>query len=115
MEATLPNDYQLTIQIWDYDSTTSDDLIGETKIDIENRYYSKHYANCGLSKYYNTYGFNKWRDKNKPSKILKLLTIKNNLSKPEYYDNYVKIGGKKFFYDYNQNYYKNEDDNDTSE
>ena len=48
-EATLPQDAILLIQVFDWDMVGTDDLIGETKIDLENRYYSKHRATCGLS------------------------------------------------------------------
>lgn len=54
MEATFPQDSMCTIQIYDWDLVGSDDLIGETKIDLENRFYSKHRATCGLSKVYET-------------------------------------------------------------
>ena len=46
-----------TIQIYDWDLFGTDDLIGETKLDLENRFYSKHRATCGLSKVYETYYF----------------------------------------------------------
>ena len=42
----------LTVQVFDWDLMSGDDLIGETKIDIENRFYSKHRASCGLQKDY---------------------------------------------------------------
>ena len=57
MEATFPQDSMCTIQIYDWDLVGSDDLIGETKIDLENRFYSKHRATCGLSRIYETYAF----------------------------------------------------------
>lgn len=52
MEANFPKDSMLTIKIQDWDLLSSDDIIGETKIDLENRFYSKHRATCGLPKQY---------------------------------------------------------------
>lgn len=52
---TLPLNKDLTIQVWDKDLTTSDDLIGETTIDLENRYLSRHRATVGLPKQYHVY------------------------------------------------------------
>lgn len=49
MELKFPQDSQLTVQIYDWDLVGSDELIGETRIDLENRYYSKHRATCGLA------------------------------------------------------------------
>lgn len=43
---------ELTVAIFDHDLVGSDDLIGETKIDLENRFYSKHRANCGVASQY---------------------------------------------------------------
>ena len=33
----------------DWDLIGSDDLIGETHIDLENRFYSRHRATCGIA------------------------------------------------------------------
>lgn len=52
IECCFPQDSMLTVQIFDWDLVGSDDLIGETKIDLENRFYSKHRALCGLAKRY---------------------------------------------------------------
>ena len=52
IECCFPQDSMLTVQIFDWDLVGSDDLIGETKIDLENRFYSKHRAMCGLAKKY---------------------------------------------------------------
>ena len=43
------------VQIVDWDLIGSDDLIGETHIDLENRYYSRHRATCGISRRYDVY------------------------------------------------------------
>ena len=45
----------LEIQIWDYDMTSSDDLIGSTLIDLENRLFSKHRARCGMQQKFELY------------------------------------------------------------
>ncbi|XP_048510270.1 otoferlin-like [Athalia rosae] len=95
-DAMFPKDYLLTIQVWDYDATSADDLIGETRIDIENRYYSRHRAHCGISRVYTVDGYNSWRDRESPVDILNYLCSKNNLPYPEYLDTEVKIGGKSF-------------------
>ena len=52
IESTFPMESMLTVQIYDWDLVGMDDLIGETKIDLENRYYSRHRAVCGISAKY---------------------------------------------------------------
>nr|XP_047145918.1 otoferlin-like isoform X1 [Hydra vulgaris] len=83
-EVTLPHDNMLVVSIYDYDLVGSDDLIGETKIDIENRFFSKHRAICGLSKNYDIQGFNKWRDPIKPTAILQRLCKDLKLDGPHF-------------------------------
>lgn len=51
MSGNLPHDNLLTISIWDRDYM-KDDLIGTTVIDLENRFYSNHWAHCGLAAEY---------------------------------------------------------------
>ena len=46
--ARLPLENTLTITVMDYDCFSADDLIGETKIDLENRFLSHHRPRCGL-------------------------------------------------------------------
>ena len=53
-ESQLPFDNMLTVQVYDWDLMSGDDLIGETEIDIEDRFYSKHRASCGLQENYIT-------------------------------------------------------------
>ena len=52
VEATFPQDSLLKVQIYDWDLIGSDDLIGETHVDLENRYYSRHRATCGIAQKY---------------------------------------------------------------
>ena len=42
-KAVFPGDTSLRVQVWDKDFLTSDELIGETIIDLENRYFSKKF------------------------------------------------------------------------
>uniref|UniRef100_H3ANS4 C2 domain-containing protein n=1 Tax=Latimeria chalumnae TaxID=7897 RepID=H3ANS4_LATCH len=53
LTATFPAETLLSVSIYDWDLLSSDDLIGETLIDLENRYYSRHRATCGLPFKYN--------------------------------------------------------------
>ena len=48
LPAKLPIESMLTITVMDYDHLSADDLIGETKIDLENRFFSQHRPTCGL-------------------------------------------------------------------
>jgi hypothetical protein len=41
----LPGVSQLHVQVWDKDLLIQDDLIGETIIDLENRFFSKRWRN----------------------------------------------------------------------
>jgi hypothetical protein len=52
-KAILPLKKDLCIKIKDYDLVSSDDTIGETWIDLENRLLTKYRATCGLPKVYN--------------------------------------------------------------
>uniref|UniRef100_A0A9J7YHL1 Otoferlin b n=1 Tax=Cyprinus carpio carpio TaxID=630221 RepID=A0A9J7YHL1_CYPCA len=82
IEATLPMDSTLTVSIYDWDLVGTDDLIGETKIDLENRFYSKHRATCGLSTSYSIHGYNVWRDPMKPTQILAKLCKDGKIDPP---------------------------------
>ncbi|GAB6022296.1 hypothetical protein CHUAL_006419 [Chamberlinius hualienensis] len=95
-EATFPHDSLLTVQLYDWDLVGSDDLIGETKIDLESRFYSKHRATCGLAQRYETFGYNSWRDAMKPTQVLAKLCKDNHLGVPLYKDNCVRVANKNF-------------------
>lgn len=52
MQVTFPQESLLSVLIYDYDLVGGDDLIGETRIDLENRFYSRHRGTCGLPNEY---------------------------------------------------------------
>ncbi|XP_054264367.1 fer-1-like protein 6 [Macrosteles quadrilineatus] len=80
----------------DWDAISRNDIIGETIIDIENRFYSKHRATCGLPECYETSGPNTWRDIETPRDILERLCNTHNLPLPQYHEKSVIIGSKEF-------------------
>uniref|UniRef100_A0A1A8P6R8 Otoferlin n=2 Tax=Nothobranchius TaxID=28779 RepID=A0A1A8P6R8_9TELE len=84
MEATFPMESMLTVSVYDWDLVGTDDLIGETKIDLENRFYSKFRATCGISSNYSVHGYNIWRDPLKPSQILAKLCKDAKIDGPHY-------------------------------
>ncbi|NXE71083.1 OTOF protein, partial [Calcarius ornatus] len=84
IEATFPMESMLTVAVYDWDLVGTDDLIGETKIDLENRFYSKHRATCGVSQTYSIHGYNTWRDPMKPSQILSKLCKEGKVDGPHY-------------------------------
>lgn len=49
---SFPLDTELVIKVMDHDFVGTDDVIGETRIDLENRFYTCHRACCGLALYY---------------------------------------------------------------
>ncbi|XP_069863932.1 fer-1-like protein 4 [Dipodomys merriami] len=96
LSISLPAEPELTVAVFDHDLVGSDDLIGETHIDLENRFYSHHRANCGLASQYDMDGYNTWRDAFRPSQILAGLCQRCGLPAPEYRVQAVKVGSKVF-------------------
>ncbi|XP_062325479.1 otoferlin-like, partial [Osmerus eperlanus] len=95
IEATFPMDSTLTVSIYDWDLVGTDDLIGETRVDLENRYYSKHRATCGIASNYAIHGYNVWRDPMKPTQILGKLCKEGKLDGPHYGPGgRVKVGNR---------------------
>ncbi|XP_068420220.1 otoferlin isoform X3 [Eschrichtius robustus] len=84
IEASFPMESLLTVAVYDWDLVGTDDLIGETKIDLENRFYSKHRATCGIAQTYSTHGYNIWRDPTKPSQILTRLCKEGKVDGPHF-------------------------------
>uniref|UniRef100_A0A671YFG7 Fer-1 like family member 4 n=1 Tax=Sparus aurata TaxID=8175 RepID=A0A671YFG7_SPAAU len=93
---SFPLETDLVVRVLDHDLVGSDDVIGETRVDLENRFYSRHRATCGLALYYDTDGYNVWRDAKKPSAILGELCRKNGILSPEYRATEVKVLNKIF-------------------
>ena len=89
MEASFPQDSVLTVQVYDWDLLGGDDLIGETKVDLENRFYSRHRSTCGLAAKYDPCGYNEWRDPMKPTQILAKLCKEARLEAPQFHGNKV--------------------------
>ncbi|XP_074035126.1 ferlin family C2 domain-containing myoferlin misfire isoform X2 [Leptinotarsa decemlineata] len=95
-DAIFPQDHSLKIAVWDRDISSLDDLIGETRIDLESRYYTKHRAHCGIAEKYEGSGYCTWREYNKPTTILSDLCRKWNTDPPKYSSTGVRIGFKEF-------------------
>uniref|UniRef100_A0A8C8VVF0 Otoferlin n=1 Tax=Peromyscus maniculatus bairdii TaxID=230844 RepID=A0A8C8VVF0_PERMB len=84
IEASFPMESMLTVAVYDWDLVGTDDLIGETKIDLENRFYSKHRATCGIAQTYSIHGYNIWRDPMQPSQILTRLCKEGKVDGPHF-------------------------------
>ncbi len=50
-DAIFPEESLLTVVVMDWD-LIGDDMIGMTRIDLENRLYSRHYSSCGRQQSY---------------------------------------------------------------
>ncbi|KAM8784373.1 fer-1-like protein 6 [Rhynchonycteris naso] len=96
IQATFPKESLLSVLIYDHDMIGTDDLIGETRIDLENRFYSKHRAICGLPSQYEIEGYNAWRDASKPTEILTKLCKDNKLDGPYFHPGKIQIGSQVF-------------------
>ncbi|XP_063313638.1 dysferlin isoform X3 [Pelobates fuscus] len=84
LTCTLPMEKDLKIALYDYDLLSKDEKIGETIIDLENRFLSKYGARCGLPQTYCTSGPNQWRDQLRPSQLLHIFAQQRNCKLPVY-------------------------------
>ncbi|NWI89808.1 DYSF protein, partial [Pitta sordida] len=81
---TLPLEKDLRVALYDYDLLSKDEKIGETVIDLENRFLSGYGARCGLPQTYCLSGPNQWRDQLRPSQLLHLFSQQHNYKAPIY-------------------------------
>lgn len=93
-DAVIPFDNMVKIQVFDWDMLSGDDLIGETEVDIENLFYSKHRPSCGIQKNYVTHGYAKWRDPQRPASILTKLCKEYGIDGPYFNEGTCNVGGK---------------------
>uniref|UniRef100_A0A8C2TRW6 Dysferlin n=1 Tax=Coturnix japonica TaxID=93934 RepID=A0A8C2TRW6_COTJA len=84
LNCTLPLEKDLKVTLYDYDLLSKDEKIGETVIDLENRFLSKYGARCGLPQTYCISGPNQWRDQLRPSQLLHLFSLQHHCKAPTY-------------------------------
>ncbi|XP_016421552.1 dysferlin isoform X5 [Sinocyclocheilus rhinocerous] len=94
LTCSLPIEKDLKIMLYDYDMVTKDEKIGETIIDLENRFLSRHGARCGLPQSYCLSGVNQWRDQPKPSQLLHRLCERRNYKLPVYKQDRIYFRGQ---------------------
>uniref|UniRef100_A0A8C5P4U7 C2 domain-containing protein n=1 Tax=Jaculus jaculus TaxID=51337 RepID=A0A8C5P4U7_JACJA len=94
----IPLEKDLQIQLYDFDLLSSDDEIGTTVIDLENRLLSGFGARCGLSRSYFQSGPFRWRDQMTPSYLLERYAKRKGLPPPVFNleEDSVLYNGKKF-------------------
>ncbi|XP_001353079.4 fer-1-like protein 4 [Drosophila pseudoobscura] len=95
LEANLPGDNMLLLMVYDQD-TCRDDVIGQTYIDLEDRWRSKHRATVGLAQEYSRSGYNQWHDVSLPSEILTSICLQRGIQPPYYYGNVLEVDGQLF-------------------
>ncbi|XP_004519125.2 otoferlin isoform X2 [Ceratitis capitata] len=95
MDAVLPRDNMLEVSIFDRNLFT-DDYIGSTYIDLEDRWRTRHRAAVGIPREYSKNGYNKWRNIATPFEILAELCSKSDLPAPKFLENRIEVDGLKF-------------------
>uniref|UniRef100_A0A7N6FEH0 C2 domain-containing protein n=1 Tax=Anabas testudineus TaxID=64144 RepID=A0A7N6FEH0_ANATE len=96
LTCSLPVEKDLRVMLYDHDMLTKDEKIGETVIDLENRFLSKHGAMCGLPQSYCVSGINQWRDQLTPRQLLLRVCERRNLRKPVFENNVVHFRGDRY-------------------
>ncbi|XP_064199858.1 dysferlin isoform X7 [Anguilla rostrata] len=96
LTCALPVEKDLRIMLYDYDMLSKDEKIGETFIDLENRFLSRYGGRCGLPQSYCLSGVNQWRDQLKPSQLLRRLCERRNYKLPVYKQDRVFFRGQEY-------------------
>ncbi|XP_058250619.1 dysferlin isoform X2 [Hemibagrus wyckioides] len=96
LTCSLPLEKDLRIMLYDYDMLSKDEKIGETVIDLENRFLSRYSACCGLPQSYCVSGVNQWRDQMKPTQLLHRLCQRRNYKLPVYKHDRVIFRGHEY-------------------
>uniref|UniRef100_A0A7N8XWG0 Dysferlin, limb girdle muscular dystrophy 2B (autosomal recessive) n=1 Tax=Mastacembelus armatus TaxID=205130 RepID=A0A7N8XWG0_9TELE len=102
LTCSLPLEKDLRVMLYDHDMVTKDEKIGETVIDLENRFLSKYGAMCGLPQSYCVSGVNQWRDQLTPRQLLFRVCERQNLRMPVYENNVVHFRGHQYTADKNE-------------
>ncbi|XP_078489340.1 myoferlin [Ciona intestinalis] len=97
LDLKLPMEKDLHVEVFDWDLIGTDEKIGETVIDLENRYLSKFKAWCALPETYCNTGHCQWRDQMKPKDWLEHKCREQSWDEPVWNSNTcVMVGGKTY-------------------
>ncbi|XP_053717199.1 dysferlin isoform X5 [Synchiropus splendidus] len=96
LHCSLPLEKDLRVMLYDHDLLTKDEKIGETVIDLENRFLSKHGAMCGLPQSYCISGVNQWRQQLTPRQLLFRECERRNLRMPVFRNSSVVFRGVEY-------------------
>lgn len=83
-DIVFPFESRLSISVEDHSGLFVNSEIGRTEIDLENRFYSKCYATCGIQKNYTPNGYNFWRDSLLPTELLNKMCKLYRIAPPFY-------------------------------
>uniref|UniRef100_A0A8C5ZLN2 Myoferlin n=1 Tax=Marmota marmota marmota TaxID=9994 RepID=A0A8C5ZLN2_MARMA len=97
----LPQDKDLKISVYDYDTFTRDEKVGETIIDLENRFLSRFGSHCGIPEQYCVSGVNTWRDQLRPTQLLQNVARFKGFPPPILSEDgsRIRYGGKEYSLD----------------
>nr|XP_023498146.1 myoferlin isoform X1 [Equus caballus] len=97
----LPQEKDLKISVYDYDTLTRDEKVGETIIDLENRFLSRFGSHCGIPEQYCVSGVNTWRDQLRPTQLLQNVARFKGFPPPVLSENgnRIRYGGQDYSLD----------------